>query len=91
MGFWLTDFKKLKTNKTPKWSRIVSPHIDSIYGQCGFPSGSVVRNLLAMQEPQEMQVDPWAQEIPWRRTGQLTAGYLPGESHGQRSLAGYSP
>ena len=27
----------------------------------------------------------------WRRAWQPTPGFLPGESHGQRSLAGYSP
>ena len=31
------------------------------------------------------------QMIPWRRAWQPIAGFLPGESHGQRSLAGYSP
>ena len=30
-------------------------------------------------------------ETPWRRRWQPTPGFLPGESHGQRSLAGYSP
>ena len=30
-------------------------------------------------------------KIPWRRAWQPTAVFLPGESHGQRSLAGYSP
>ena len=29
--------------------------------------------------------------IPWRRTQQPTPVFLPGESHGQRSLADYSP
>ena len=29
--------------------------------------------------------------IPWRRESQLTPVFLPGESHGQRSLVGYSP
>ena len=29
-------------------------------------------------------------KIPWRRAWQPTPGLLPGESHGQRSLAGYS-
>ena len=29
--------------------------------------------------------------IPWRRTWQPTPVFLPGESHGQRNLAGYSP
>ena len=33
----------------------------------------------------------WVQKIPWRKKWQLTSVYLPGESHGQRRLAGYSP
>ena len=37
--------------------------------------------------------DPWVGKIPWRRKWQLTAVFLPGESHGQRSLGrgGHSP
>ena len=34
---------------------------------------------------------PWVGKIPWRRAWQSTPVFLPGESHGQRSLAGYSP
>ena len=34
---------------------------------------------------------PWVGKIPWRRAWQPTPGFLPGESHGQRSLVGYSP
>ena len=34
--------------------------------------------------------DPWVGKISWRRKWQLTPVFLPGESHGQRSLAGYS-
>ena len=30
-------------------------------------------------------------KIPWRRVWQPTPVFLPGESHGQRSLVGYSP
>ena len=33
--------------------------------------------------------DPWVGKIPWRRAWQLTPVFLPGEFHGQRSLAGY--
>ena len=29
--------------------------------------------------------------MPWRRKWHPTSVFLPGESHGQRSLAGYSP
>ena len=35
--------------------------------------------------------DPWVRKVPWRRKRQPTSVFLPGESHGQRSLAGYSP
>ena len=35
--------------------------------------------------------DPWVRKIPWRREWQNTPVFLPGEFHGQRSLAGYSP
>ena len=35
--------------------------------------------------------DLWVRKIPWRRAWQPTPVFLPGESHGQRSLAGYSP
>ena len=35
--------------------------------------------------------DPWVGKIPWRRAWQSTPVFLPGESHRQRSLLGYSP
>ena len=35
--------------------------------------------------------DPWVRKIPWRREWQPTLVFLPGKSHGQRSLVGYSP
>ena len=35
--------------------------------------------------------DPWVGKIPWRREWQLTPVFLPGESHGWRSLVGYYP
>ena len=34
---------------------------------------------------------PWVGKIPWRRAWQPTPVFLPGESHGWRGLAGYSP
>ena len=33
---------------------------------------------------------PWVRKIPWRRKLQPTPVFLPGESHGQRSLEGCS-
>ena len=35
--------------------------------------------------------NPWVRKIPWRRKWQPTPVFLPGKSHGQRNLAGYSP
>jgi len=37
---------------------------------------------------QETWVDPWVGKMPWRRKWQLTLAFLPGKSHGQRSLLG---
>ena len=34
--------------------------------------------------------NPWVGRIPWRRAWKRTPGFLPGESHGQRGLVGYS-
>ena len=34
---------------------------------------------------------PWIRKIPWRRKWEPTPVFLPGKSHGQRSLACYSP
>ena len=35
--------------------------------------------------------DPWVSKIPWKRAWQPTSVFLPGESHGQGTLAGCSP
>ena len=37
------------------------------------------------------KLDPWVGKIPWRRKSRPTPVFLPGEFHGQRSLAVYSP
>ena len=50
----------------------------------------MVKNLPAMQEPQVRSLG-WIGKIPWRKEWQPTPIVLPGEFHGQRSLAGYSP
>ena len=44
-----------------------------------------------MQEMDEMQVWSLGWEDPLEEKTQPTLVFLPGESHGQRSLAGYSP
>jgi len=49
------------------------------------------RTCPPMPEIHEMQVQSLGWEGPWRRTRQSTPVFLPGESHGQESLMGYSP
>ena len=44
-----------------------------------------------MQETQEMQVQSLGREDPLEEGMATHSSILPGESHGQRSLAGYSP
>ena len=48
----------------------------------------MVKRLSTMRRP---GFNPWVGKIPWRRKWQSTPGLLPGKSHGQRSLVGYSP
>ena len=47
-----------------------------------------VKSLPASRKP---GFDYWFGKIPWRRKWQPSPAFLSGESHGQRSLEGYSP
>ena len=59
------------------------------YQRKGFPGGAEVKSIcLQCGRP---GFDPWVGKIPWRRKWQPTPVFLPGESHGWRSLVGYSP
>ena len=60
-----------------------------IYKEGVFPGGSSSREIcLQCRRP---GFDPWVTKIPWKWEWQLIPAFLPGEFHGQRSLAGYSP
>ena len=50
----------------------------------------MVKNKICLQY-RRPRFDPWVEKIPWKREWLPTAVFLPGESHGQWSLAGYSP
>ena len=51
----------------------------------------MVKNPLPMQEMKKHWFNPWIEENIRRRKWQPIPVFLPGESQGQRSLAGYSP
>ena len=73
---WNTEVKKLKWKFIP--ARICSQKL---------PWGLNCRVHLQCRR---RGFDPWVRKILWRRKWQPTPVFLPGKSHGQRSLAGYS-
>ena len=54
-----------------------------------FPGDSVVKK--STRQYRRLGFDPWVRKILWRRKWQPPPVFLPGESQGQRSLAGSSP
>ena len=58
----------------------------------GFPGGASGKEPACQcRRLKRLGFSPWVGKIPWRRARQLTPVFLPGKSHGQRSLGGYSP
>ena len=60
-----------------------------IYIVRDFPVGSDGKSICL--QCRRSGFNPWVGKIPWRRKWQPTPVFLPEKSHGQRSLAGYSP
>ena len=54
----------------------------------GFPGGSALKNP---PDKQATGLDPWVGKVPGRRKWQYILLFLPGKSHGQKSLVSYSP
>ena len=54
----------------------------------GAPADSVLKTACNAGDPSSI---PGLGRFPWRREWHLTPVFLPGEAHGQRSLAGGSP
>ena len=58
--------------------------------ELGFPGGAGgTESACQCRRCRRCGFDPWVRKIPWRRAWQPTAVFMPGESHGQRGLAGY--
>ena len=58
----------------------------------GFPGGTSGKEPTSQcRRCKRCGFDSWVGKIPWRRAREPTPVFLPGESHGQRSLAGYHP
>ena len=59
------------------------------WGILGFTGGSEVK--VSAFNAWKPGFDPWVGKTPWSRKWQPTPVFLPEESHGWRSLVGYSP
>ena len=82
--------KREKKNKQKKTvSRQHASVIRSHLMQHHFPGGfSSKEPICQCTRHQRCGFDPWVRKIPWRRAWLPTPVLSPGESHGQRSLAG---
>ena len=72
-----------RTSQQPCWT--------SFKSHCSLRWHSGRQSACQCRRCKRLGFDPWAGKIPWSRKWQPTPGFLPGKSHGQRSLAGYSP
>ena len=57
---------------------------------CFIKWGVLLASLMS-QRVKNLGLDPCVGKIPWSRAWQPTLVFLPRESHGQKSLVGYSP
>ena len=78
--------------KVPPPNTITLGISTSIHKFGGFPSDASGKEPTCQcKRPKRCGFDPWVGKSPWRRKWQPTPVFLPGESHGQRNLVGYSP
>ena len=83
------DLKKILAIQMPFFLKWQALHI--FISSKGFSRGSVVKNPPANAgDYKRCWFDPWVGKISWRRKWRPTLVFLPGKSHGWRSLMGYS-
>ena len=67
----------------------VCVYVCMLYIYKDFPGGASGKE--SASQCRRHRFDPCVRKIPWRRKWLPTPVFLPGKSHGQRSLVGYSP
>ena len=106
-GWYYTEHRQTCSQiNNATWWQVLSSAINTWYrtGKCdkegledrGCTLDGMVREGKGSQlrfhlQCRRLGFDSWVRKIPWRRKWQLTPVFLPGKSHGQRSLGGYSP
>ena len=91
LKFWM----ELIFNTESKYTKLSIKNeiiIKTFYDMNDFPGGvSGEEPACQCRGHKRHRFDPWAGKVPWTNTWQPTLVFLPGESHGQRSLVGCSP
>ena len=79
-------FTHWATREAPLWNK------EYLKLTLGFPGSAVVKESTCQcRRRKRHDFDSWVGKILWSRKWQPTRLFLPGKSHGQKSLAGYSP
>ena len=88
---WVNNPKKTPTNlKRHMHPKVPSRYIDTYrYVVGALPWWLSSKESFCRCRKHEF--NPWVRKIPWKRSWQATPAFLPGKSHGQRSLADFSP
>ena len=74
------------------WSTLPVSQIEAKLLCCCFPGGASGKEpVCQFRSYKRGGFHPWVGKIPWKREWQPTPVFLSGESHRQRSLAGYNP
>ena len=94
------NFSRWESWIVATWSKYLPRcYFMSCYSLCGLSYSSWASQMApGGKEPtcqcrrrKKCRFDPQVRKIPWRRAWQPTPVFLPGESHGQRSLVGCDP
>ena len=76
---------EVSTDFSPEKGVLELPHMVGM----GFPGGASGKEPACQcRRHKRHTFNSWVRNIPWKRAWQPTPVFFPGESHGQRSLAG---
>ena len=89
-----SDYQRGSGRQREKWIKGVScmETKSSVVNTLGLPGGTSGKESACQgRRSKRPGFHPWVGRTAWRRKWQHTPVLLPGESHGQKSLVGYSP
>ena len=86
---WRRHTGGVESRKTFQWSIHLLLFLFFYFIYLGLPSQLSQQRICP--QCRRPGFDSWVWKIPWRRKWQLIPVFLPGKSHGQRSLASYCP